>query len=124
MRLFLMSILEWPTWKVNKMDGLYGKRQSDYFKQIFKYLRYVLNDFFVLSVLFALGGLGLAYSDYVKSLSHPSNLWYSKPLLVLIAIFLLQIGKPKTLLKKQMRFFAHKESEMGQYLKEVFFHLI
>ena len=110
-----MSILEWPTWKVNKMDGLYRKRQSDYFKQIFKYLRYVLNDFFVLSVLFALGGLGLAYSDYVKSLSHPSNLWYSKPLLVLIAIFLLQIGKPKTLLKKA------KESEMGQYLKRSFF---
>lgn len=117
-----MSILEWPTWKVNKMDGLYRKRQSDYFKQIFKYLRYVLNDFFVLSVLFALGGLGLAYSDYVKSLSHPSNLWYSKPLLVLIAIFLLQIGKPKTLLKKaDAVFLLAKESEMGQYLKRSFF---
>ena len=122
MRLFLMSILEWPTWKVNKMDGLYGKRQSDYFKQIFKYLRYVLNDFFVLSVLFALGGLGMEYSDYVKSLSHPSNLWYSKPLLVLIAIFLLQIGKPKTLLKKaDAVFLLAKESEMGQYLKRSFF---
>ena len=104
------------------MDGLYKKRQSDYFKQIFKYLRYVLNDFFVLAVLFAFGGLGLAYSDYVKSLSQPSNLWYSKPLFVLIAIVLLQIGKPKTLLKKaDAVFLLAKESEMGRYLKRSFF---
>ncbi len=104
------------------MDGLYKKRQSDYFKQIFKYLRYVLNDFFVLSVLFALGGLGLTYSDYIKSLNHPSNLWYSKPLLVLIVIILLQIGKPKTLLKKaDAVFLLAKESEMGRYLKRSFF---
>lgn len=103
------------------MDELYRKRQSDYFKQIFKYLRYVLNDFFILSVLFALGGLGLAYSDYVKSLSHPSNLWYSKPLFVLIVIILLQVGKPKTLLKKaDAVFLLARETEMGQYLKRSF----
>ncbi len=104
------------------MDELYKKRQSDYFKQVFKYLRYVLNDFFVLSVLFALGGLGLAYSDYIKSLSRPGSIWYSKPLAILIVVVLLQIGKPKTLLKKaDAVFLLAKESEMGQYLKRSFF---
>ena len=42
--------------------------------------------------------------------------------MVLIAIFLLQIGKPKTLLKKaDAVFLLAKESEMGQYLKRSFF---
>ena len=45
------------------MLELWKKRQAKHQKQMFKYLRYVLNDHFVLALLFLLGGLGLSYSD-------------------------------------------------------------
>lgn len=51
------------------MLDLWKMRQKTHQKQMFKYLRYVLNDHFILALLFILGGLALSYSNYLKALS-------------------------------------------------------
>lgn len=118
MRRFLTSISEWPVWKVNEMDELYSRRRRDYLNQVFKYLRYVLNDFFVLSVLFALGGLGLSYSDYIRGLRQSGSPWYAAPLCIAVIVAILQFGRLGTLLKRaDAVFLLAREEGMPGYLR-------
>ncbi|WP_279403917.1 ABC transporter permease [Secundilactobacillus kimchicus] len=50
------------------MTGLFNTRLKRHLKEMFKYLRLVFNDHFVFALLIMLGGLGLAYSNALKTL--------------------------------------------------------
>ncbi|TGY52811.1 ABC transporter permease [Ligilactobacillus murinus] len=101
------------------MLDLWKMRQKTHQKQMFKYLRYVLNDHFILALLFILGGLALSYSNYLKALSPQAEIWYAKPLVLLILVISLQVGRLATLLKPaDIVFISPRQAEMGQYLQK------
>ncbi|MCT3599113.1 ABC transporter permease, partial [Levilactobacillus brevis] len=50
------------------MSGLFKTRLQRHLREMAKYLRLVFNDFFVFALLFFLGGLGLDYSNVLKTL--------------------------------------------------------
>lgn len=101
------------------MLDLWKMRQKTHQKQMFKYLRYVLNDHFILALLFILGGLALSYSNYIKALPSQADIWYAKPLVLLILVISLQVGRLATLLKSaDIVFISPRQAEMGQYLQK------
>lgn len=67
------------------LKELFKKRQSIYQKRLLSYLRYVLNDHFVVAMLILLGAGGFAYSDYVGTLQT------GEVLPVIVGILLLSI---------------------------------
>lgn len=98
------------------MKQLFSRRLKQHLQEMFKYLRLVFNDHFVFALLIMLGGLGLAYSNALKTLSGP--VWWSRPLTAVILVVLLQIGGLATFLKDADEvFLLTKESAMPQYLK-------
>lgn len=105
------------------MLNLWNERQSTHQRQMFKYLRYVFNDHFVLALLFIFGGLGLGYSNYLKSLPLHADYFYAKPLVALILVVTLQVGNLATLLKSaDIVFISPKQAEMPSYLNKAFNH--
>lgn len=100
------------------MLELWKKRRSDHQKQMFKYLRYVLNDHFVLALLFILGGIALGYSNYLRTLPQ-EPLSYAKPLVLVILLICLQVGKLATLFKPaDIVFIAPRQAQLGIYLEK------
>ena len=63
------------------MGEFFSQRLSRHFKKMSKYLRYILNDHFVLVCMFLLGGLGLYYSQLLKEL--PRDFVWGRPLILL-----------------------------------------
>ena len=55
------------------MLDLWKMRQKTHQKQMFKYLRYVLNDHFILALLFILGGLAFELFKLSQSPLAPSR---------------------------------------------------
>ena len=53
------------------MSSFFQKRLARHQKKMMKYMRYVLNDHFVLVCLFLIGGVGLYYSNWLKTLQPP-----------------------------------------------------
>ena len=53
------------------MSSFFQKRLARHQKKMMKYMRYVLNDHFVLVCLFLIGGVGLYYSNWLKNLQPP-----------------------------------------------------
>ncbi len=53
------------------MSSFFQKRLARHQKKMMKYMRYVLNDHFVLVCLFLIGGVGLYYSSWLKTLHPP-----------------------------------------------------
>lgn len=49
--------------------AIWKRRVTEHQKKMMKYLKYVLNDHFVIVCLFLLGALGYAYSEMLKSVS-------------------------------------------------------
>ena len=68
-----------------------------------KYLRYILNDHFVLVCMFLLGGLGLYYSQLLKEL--PRDFVWGRPLILLGWLLLIQVGKLATLTEEPDKVF-------------------
>lgn len=87
--------------------------------ELAKYLRYVLNDFFVIAMMFFVGGLGYEYSNLLKTL-HPGLAWTNW--VILIVLFLsVQIGRYATFLKQpDYVFLLPEEYSLHQYLKQSF----
>ncbi len=77
------------------MGEFFSQRLSRHFKKMSKYLRYILNDHFVLVCMFLLGGLGLYYSQLLKEL--PRDFVWGRPLILLSWLLLIQVGKLATL---------------------------
>lgn len=73
------------------LKELFKKRQSISQKRLLSYLRYVLNDHFVVAMLILLGAGGFAYSDYVDTLEQGAIFPVSVGILLLSII--LVIGK-------------------------------
>ena len=56
------------------MNDLFQSRLQRHLRQMLRYLRLVFNDHFVIALMFFVGGLGLAYSNWLKTVG-PKNTW-------------------------------------------------
>lgn len=99
------------------MNNLYRQRLSSHLKEMFKYLRLVFNDHFVFALLIFIGGLGYAYSNELKELQ--PNLWWAKPVIVVVLLLVLQLGRFAMLFQDaDVVFLLPKEAEVRQYLRD------
>lgn len=101
------------------MKNLYGRRLGRHLIQMTKYLKYVFNDFFVIALIFLAGGLGLGYSNFLKTLK-AGHVWLT---LTIIAIvwFSIQLGRFATLIQAPDRvFLLPQEQAFHSYLKSAF----
>lgn len=97
------------------MSGLFKTRLQRHLREMAKYLRLVFNDFFVFALLFFLGGLGLGYSNVLKTLR--SGLWWAPVVALIILAIVSQIGRLATLVEDADRvFLLPKERAMHAYL--------
>ncbi|MBM7690322.1 ABC transporter permease [Enterococcus ureilyticus] len=97
------------------MSGFFGIRLARHLKKMMKYMRYVFNDHFILVCVFLLGGLGFYYSQVLKTL--PENFVWGRPIIVVLWLALLQIGRIATLAQEADKvFILPKEPEMNSYL--------
>ncbi|EOI06871.1 hypothetical protein UAY_00213 [Enterococcus moraviensis ATCC BAA-383] len=97
------------------MSGFFGIRLARHLKKMMKYMRYVFNDHFILVCVFLLGGLGFYYSQVLKTL--PENFVWGRPIILVLWLVLLQIGRIATLAEEADKvFILPKEPEMNSYL--------
>lgn len=97
------------------MSEFFGIRLSRHLKKMMKYMRYVFNDHFILVCVFLLGGLGFYYSQVLKTL--PENFVWGRPLVLILWLVILQIGRLATLAEEADKvFILPKEPEMRAYL--------
>lgn len=97
------------------MTGLFKERLQRHLREMAKYLRLVFNDFFVFALLFFLGGLGLGYSNVLKSLK--PGFWWAPVVALLVLAIVAQIGRFATLIEDADRvFLLPKERAMHAYL--------
>lgn len=98
------------------MQNLFKQRLLIHQRQLQKYLRYILNDSFVVIVTFLFGGVVVYYTNFLKQLPQPYLLGTIVSWLVLF--FALMLGKFTSLLKPADQvFLLPKEGQMNQYLK-------
>lgn len=101
------------------MVDFFKKRLSLHQKQMMKYLRYVFNDHFVIVCTFLLGGAGLYYSNFLKTL--PAGLLWNALVVILVLVAALHIGSFVTLTQPaDLVFLLPKEKQMEGYLKQAF----
>lgn len=97
------------------MHDFFLLRRQRHQKKMIKYMRYVLNDHFVLVCLFLVGGLAFYYSNILKQL--PPDFPWSLPIVGIVWWLILPFGKLATLVEPaDMTFLLPKEKEMGGYL--------
>ena len=101
------------------MKELFATRLKQHQKQMMRYLRYVFNDHFVLACTFLLGGVGLYYSDFVKTL--PANFLPGKVIILIVLVGLLHVGTFVSLTKPADQvFLLPKEVQMQDFLNRAF----
>ncbi|MCL0329519.1 ABC transporter permease [Apilactobacillus xinyiensis] len=101
------------------MKKLFSKRLSAHVTEIASYLRYVLNDFFVIALMFFIGGLAFEYSRALRHLNY--EMWWLKPLVLILMLLSVQISHFATLVKKpDYVFLLPKESDFYNYLKAAY----
>lgn len=91
------------------MIELYNDRLKKHFQQNIKYLTLVFNDFFVLAIIFLLGGFLFWYANALKSM--PQNLWYYPLIVAVIAGIPLIIGSLVSLLKTADSYYLFTEDQ-------------
>ncbi|MBS5822016.1 MAG: ABC transporter permease [Enterococcus gilvus] len=97
------------------MHDFFLLRRQRHQKKMMKYMRYVLNDHFVLVCLFLVGGLAFYYSNLLKQL--PPDFPWSLPIVGVVWWLVLPFGRLATLVEPaDMTFLLPKEKEMGNYL--------
>ncbi|MHA8262845.1 ABC transporter permease [Lactobacillaceae bacterium Melli_B3] len=101
------------------MIDLFKQRLSAHLTEMVKYLRYVFNDFFVIALMFLIGGLGLSYSNLLKQLH--SGIWWTGIVALLILLVTQGFNHLASLIKPADRvFLIPKEVAMHGYLKASF----
>ena len=101
------------------MKELFATRLKQHQKQMMRYLRYVFNAHFVLACTFLLGGVGLYYSDFVKTL--PANFLPGKVVILIVLVGLLHVGTFVSLTKPADQvFLLPKEVQMQDFLNRAF----
>ena len=99
------------------MNNLWKKRLNLYLKRMIKYYRYVFNDHFVIALLFLLGGISYAYSNFIKSLNVDLSYPWAKPIVIIVLLVMLQFGKVGTLIDEPDKvFLLPQEKGMREYL--------
>lgn len=79
------------------LDELFRQRTSIHQKQLAKYMRYVLNDHFVIALIFLLGASGYTYSEYTRTLE--AGAVFPRLVLTGILTIILSFGSVATMLK-------------------------
>lgn len=99
------------------MKELFKQRQSAFLALHRKYLPYVLNDHFVLVLIFLLGFILFQYSQILKHF--PKNHFPIILFIVAVYLILLVIGKPASYLEAADRhYLLRQEAYIIDYLKE------
>ena len=82
-----------------------------------KYLRYVLNDHFVLVLLFLSGFLMVQYGELLKHF--PKRHWWLEAILVIVTVALLSLGKIATYIEAPDKlFYLPKEEEVVAWIHQ------
>lgn len=101
------------------MRQLFKQRLVIHLKEMMKYLRLVFNDYFVLALLFMIGGLGYYYSNVLKTLH--TGLWWAPIVAIAILLVSVQLGRFATLVEDpDYVFLFPKEAAFFAYLKRAF----
>lgn len=79
------------------MNNLYQQRRNKHFLLLLKYWKYVFNDHFVIALFFLFGALAYGYSQALPKLT--PGIWWGKPLILVVLIGLVQLGRLATLVK-------------------------
>lgn len=99
------------------MDVFFQQRVRQHQKKMQRYLRYVFNDHFALTMTFLVGGIGLYYSNVLKTL--PSPFPIGKFLLIVFWMITLHIGRFASLTQlPDQVFLLPKEKQMRKYLEK------
>lgn len=106
------------------MNKIWENRLKKYQKMLLHYSKFVLNDHFVIALLFFVGGLGLAYSNFLQTLpAHP--FWWEKPLVLILLVLFLRAGSLATLLQEpDTVFLMPQEHNLPLYLKRAVAHSV
>lgn len=103
------------------MDSLFKKRLGEHWIELIKYLKYVFNDFFVIALMFFIGALGFSYSNLLSELK--ANIWWEKPVIILVILISVFLGGMATLVKKPDRIFVSPmEAKLKKYFRDSFFY--
>lgn len=103
------------------MKSLFKKRLGTHLTELMKYLRLVFNDYFVLALVFMIGGLGYYYSNALKRLT--TGLWWAPLLIIGVLLVGLQMGRLATLIEApDYVFLLPKESALINYLRPAFWY--
>lgn len=103
------------------MNDLWRQRQRAYRRLLLKYSRYVLNDHFVIALLFILGGFSLGYAQLVQNLTPENAAWWVWPVSGIWLWGWLYVGSITTLLKPpDPIFWLPQEKASGQYIQRAF----
>ncbi|MTB63651.1 multidrug ABC transporter permease [Streptococcus sp. zg-86] len=98
------------------MTELFQERRRAFIERCLKYLRYVLNDHFVLVLMVLLGFLALQYRELLEHF--PANPWGVSILLVLVTALLFFAGRIATYIEPADRqFLLPKEMAIDQQIK-------
>lgn len=101
------------------MQKFFQERSKLHQKKMQRYLKYVINDHFALTMTFLVGGIGLYYSNTLKTL--PENFTFGAVLVGIIWLATLQIGQFTSLAKPaDVVFLLPKERQMREYLTAAF----
>lgn len=98
------------------MRALFQKRRRDFLERCSKYLRYVLNDHFVLVLMVFLGFLSLQYRQLL--IAFPENTWPIILIVLAISFLILFSGRIATYLEEADQvFLLTKEKEVLEELE-------
>lgn len=101
------------------MKAFFQTRLKKHQKHMMRYMKYVLNDHFVLIMTFLLGGVGFYYSNWLKTLS--TGYPVGGLLVLIIWIAALHIGRFASLAEPADQIFLlPKEKQMRSYLSAAF----
>lgn len=99
------------------LKEFWDERVQSYYKQIFKYLKYVFNDHFILFLFVLFGALAYAYSQFVKNLT--PEYWILSVFAFMIVVFSLYVGKLSLLLDPADQIFlTASEDRMNGIIKQ------
>lgn len=100
------------------LRDFWKKRERVHQKQLFKYLKYVFNDHFVLLLLLILGAGGYGYSEYVKTLSPEAV--FPRIVIWLLLFASLFVGRFATLLQPaDMVFLLPLETQLDNIMQKL-----
>lgn len=103
------------------MKLLYKQRLTSHLKEMMKYLRLVFNDYFLLALLFLIGGLGLSYSNLLAGLN--GHEWWLLPVAILVLTISANLGSIASLVEEpDFVFLLPREGQMNEYLRPAFWY--